>query len=123
MTSEITIDRVEDVAIISPQGDLGPRHEALITQVLNSLIDAETCKVVMDFSDVDHIHYTLLQRLTNIVAFFKDLDGDLRFAEASPYIRKIFQVVTMDYERQVFDSLGEALLSFAEQPVPSQALH
>ena len=119
----MTIERVDDVILISPHGDLERSLEAHLASLLASLLDTDSHKVIFDLSQVEHIHYGLLLRLINVVWLFRSFDGDLRFAEASPYVKKIFAFVVDDIDRKIFNSLGDAVLSFSEMPVPEQVLH
>ncbi len=121
--SNIHIKRIDDVAIIKPQGDLERYLETNLSKLLSSLINSNSFKVILDLSEVNHIHYDLLKRLTQTVALFQGLEGDLLFASATPYVRKIFQAVACDVGRHIFNSIGEALLSFDRPTFSSQALH
>ena len=120
---KLHMEQIQDVAIISPQGDLEARHETQLNHLLASLLNTNHRKVVLNFSDVDHVHYGLMARLTQTRRFFQQIDGDLFFAEATPYLKKIFQVAAVDLQRLVFDSIGEALLCFTDRPVREQAWH
>lgn len=119
----IQMKQIDDVAVIKPHGDLERYLEARLSQLLSSLIDANSYKVIVDLSEVEHVHYDLLRRLTRTVALFQGLNGNLFFASATPYVKRIFQAVACDLGHQVFNSIGEALLSFDRGPLSNQALH
>ncbi len=119
----INIEQIHDVAVISPQGELAQTHETSLANLLASLIDNNHRKVVLNFSSVDHVHYRLAQQLCHVVNLFKQIDGDLVFAEATPYIKKIFQAVALDWQRGIYESTAEALMILAEEPLQPQALH
>jgi anti-anti-sigma factor len=122
-SANIKIEQINDIAIITPHGDLERYLESLLTRVLGSLLDADTRKVILNLSEVEYVHYELLQNLTQVITLFRSIDGDLRFAEANSYVKKIFQAATFDTCGGIFDSLGDALLSFEEQTLSREALH
>jgi anti-anti-sigma factor len=122
-SANIEIEQIHDVAIITPQGDLERYQESLLSRVLGSLLNSDTRKVVLNLSQVEYVHYELLRRLTEAVMVFRGINGDLRFAEANSHVKKIFQAVAFDTCGGIFDSLGEALLSFEEQALSREALH
>lgn len=119
----LNVECINDVMVISPQGDLEPSAETAFKQVLHSMLESDIRKVILNLSSVDHIHYPLLQKLAEVVPLLKDLDGDLLFVGANPYIKKIFQALALDLYQQSYDSIGEALLSFESQPTTDQELH
>lgn len=121
--ANIKVDRVHDIAVIVPHGDLERYQETLLTRMLSSLLDTQTRKVVLDLTHVEHVHYELLKRLIKVPQLFQGINGDLRFAAATPYVKKIFTFVTEDAAHKIFNSLGDAILSFSEFSVPEQALH
>jgi len=117
------IEQFQDVAVIRPKGDLGRQHEATLAELFSTLLNRNRHKVVLNFSDVDHVHYSVLAKLNHTRRLFQQCNGDLFFAEATPYLKKIFQVVEIDVWERVFDSMHEALFYFADQPPVGAALH
>lgn len=121
--SNIQLEQVNDIAVITPHGDLERWQEIPLIRILSSLIDVNKNKIVLNLSKVEHIHYELIQRLSEVAVLFKGLNGDLRFAEANTYVKRIFQAVAIDQCARIFDSVGEALLSFEEQCISQDVLH
>ena len=119
----MSLERVKDIAVIQPHGDLDLAKEGLLTKTLHSLLDEQVNKVVIDLSDVGHVNYQLLFRLGQVVSLFRNRYGDVRFVGMSPYLQKIFIVAVSDLSLKRFDSLGEAVLSFDDWPRQGQALH
>jgi len=119
----MSLERVEDIVVIRPHGDLDLAKEDLLTQTLHSLLTAQHHKVIIDLIDVNHINYQLLGRLGEVVPLFREFGGDVCFVGASAYLRKIFLVTAAEVHWLQFASLSTAVLNFSEWPSQQWAVH
>ena len=112
----MSLNCVNDVAIIRPHGDLDLAKEGLLTRTLHSLLNAQAYKVILDLSEVQHVNSQVLERLARTIAVFRNHYGDVRFVGMTPYLQKIFIVAISELQLRQFRVMGEALLSFDDGP-------
>jgi anti-anti-sigma factor len=104
------IRRIHDISVIGVHGDLSRDNAQAFDHVLKSLASCELHNVVLNFEDLRHLDYQLVQRIAERIVEFQCDGGDLKMAAASGYIRQILKAMGLDEE--VYVSVEEALLSF-----------
>ncbi|MFQ5852581.1 MAG: STAS domain-containing protein [Candidatus Binatia bacterium] len=114
---------IQDISVIDINGDIDLREMIRIKDVIGSLIESDRTKVVLNLRAVDHINYLSIGVLLERLRILRSLDGDLKLAGMSPYLRKIFRVVGMDQFFEEYTSLEEAIESFAEDWEGSGTYH
>lgn len=105
---------IQDISVIDVTGDIDLREMIRIKDVIGSLIEKERIKVVLNLKAVDHINYLSIGVLLERMKILRDLNGDLKLAGMSPYVRDIFRVVGMDQFFEHYTSLEDAIESFDE---------
>lgn len=110
--SQVTIAKVNDIAVISPKGELDSSALPVFTRLFDSLLAADQHHVVLNLSDVDHAHYRIVRLLSEASIIFQCHQGDLFFVGATPYLKKIFQVAALNPWINNFQSLDEAFMCF-----------
>ena len=103
---------IQDISVIDVAGDIDLREMIRIKEVIGSLIDREQTKVVLNLKAVDHINYLSIGVLLERLKILRNLNGDLKLAGMSPYVRDIFRVVGMDRYFEDYASLEDAIESF-----------
>lgn len=90
--------------------------EANIQQIgeeIFSLIDAETQpKLVISFSNVDHLSSAALGTLITIHNRMKAKQGQLRLANIDPQIYEVFVITKLNKLFEIHDSTDRAVASF-----------
>lgn len=104
------VRRVHGVSVVGLRGDLSRSNIHVLEEVLSSLSKCQQHQIVLNFSDLRHLDYRLVQRITDKIIEFQCDGGDLRMAAASGYIRHILEAMGLDEE--IYASVEEALLSF-----------
>lgn len=104
------VHRVHGISVVGLQGDLSRRNVHVLDEVLGSLTQCEQRHVVLNFEDLKHLDYRLVQRIAEKIIEFQCDGGDLKMAAASGYIVRILEAMGMGEE--VYASVEEALLSF-----------
>ncbi|MGH7771407.1 MAG: STAS domain-containing protein [Candidatus Binatia bacterium] len=105
---------IQDISVIDVNGDIDFREMIRIKDVIGSLIEKERIKVVLNLKAVDHINYLSIGVLVERLRILRNLNGDLKLAGMSPYLRDIFKVVGMDQFFEEYTSLEDAIQSFDE---------
>ena len=105
---------IQDISVIDVNGDIDFREMVRIKNVIGSLIDIDRTKVVLNLKAVDHINYLSIGLLLERLKILRSLNGDLKLAGMSPYLRTIFRVAGMDQFFEQYTSLEEAIESFDE---------
>jgi anti-sigma B factor antagonist len=105
---------IQDISVIDINGDIDFREMIRIKDVIGSLIEKERTKVVLNLKAVDHINYLSIGVLVERLRILRNLNGDLKLAGMSPYLRDIFKVVGMDQFFEEYTSLEDAIQSFDE---------
>jgi anti-sigma B factor antagonist len=103
---------IQDVSVIDITGDIDFREMIRIKDVIGSLIDREQTKVVLHLRSVDHINYLSIGVLLERLKVLRNLNGDLKLAGMTPYVRDIFRVVGMDQFFEDYTTLEDAIDSF-----------
>ncbi|MFQ5683651.1 MAG: STAS domain-containing protein [Candidatus Binatia bacterium] len=106
---------IQDISVIAITGDIDFREMIRIKDVIGSLIEKERLKVVLNLKAVDHINYLSIGVLVERLQILKNLNGDLKLAGMSPYLRDIFRVVGMDQFFEQYTSLEDAIESFDDE--------
>jgi anti-anti-sigma factor len=103
---------IQDISVIDVAGDIDFREMIRIKNTIGSLIEKERTKVVINLKSVDHINYLSIGVLIERLKLLRNLNGDLKLAGMSPFLRDIFKVVGMDRVFEEYTSLEDAIESF-----------
>lgn len=109
----VELNEYEDVAVLSLNGELGPEEVRGLEQALFSLLRTHHRKMVLNFSEVDHVHYLSAEALMDSVRKMKNYHADLKFAAMSDYMRKIFRFVGAEEAIENFETVPDAVISFS----------
>jgi anti-sigma B factor antagonist len=103
---------IQDISVIDVSGDIDFREMIRIKNVIGGLIEKDRLKVVLNLRAVDHINYLSIGVLLERLKLLRNLNGDLKLAGMSPFLRDIFKVVGMDRFFEDYTSLEDAIESF-----------
>ncbi len=91
--------------------------EANIQQIgeeIGRVVDSQDQpKVLISFTNVDHLSSAALGTLITINNKIRGRDGQLRLAEIDPQIYEVFVITKLNKLFQIFDTSEQALASFA----------
>jgi anti-anti-sigma factor len=103
---------IRGVSVINVNGDIDFREMVRIKDMINSLIDREQIKVILNLKSVDHINYLSVGVLLERLRTLRNMNGDLKLAGMSPFLRDIFKVVGMNDFFEEYGSVDDAVESF-----------
>lgn len=104
------VHRVHGISVVGVMGDLSRRNIHILEEVLTSLSQCDQHNIVLNFADLRHLDYRLVQRIAERIIEFQCDGGDLKMAAASGYVRRILEAMGLDEE--MYSSVEEALLAF-----------
>lgn len=114
-TWERPVDRlvmVHDIAIVSLEGEIGIPEYQYLSELMTSLKRKGYVKLVLSFSDVEHLNYRVFEELMGFAKHLRDVSGDLRFSEINHYLYHILLFVGADQTIDSYRNVEEAILSF-----------
>lgn len=114
-TSTLTVTQQKDIRIVEfrEQKILDEANIADIGQTLGDLIDArEYPKVLIDFSNVDHLSSAALGMLINVNNRIRQKNGQLRLSNIKPQIFEVFVITKLNKHFKIMPTRDEALASF-----------
>jgi len=90
--------------------------EANIQQIgaeITRIVDSKTSpKVLISFTNVDHLSSAALGTLITINNRVRSKDGQLRLANIDPQIHEVFKITKLDKLFQIHEDTQQALASF-----------
>lgn len=106
----VDVKRIHGVSVVGLDGELSRNNVHVLEDVLHSLANCDQRNVVLNFSELRHLDYKLVQRIAEKIIEFQCDGGDLKMAAANGYIKRIFAAMGLDEE--VYSSVEDALLDF-----------
>ena len=100
---EFTNNKILDEANIS---DIGSTLTAIIDETDN-------LKIVLDFTNVDHLSSAALGMLINANNRIRNKNGQLRLTNIKPQILEVFLITKLNKLFKIFPTRDEALASFS----------
>ncbi len=104
------LSQLKDVIVIGVHGELDPYNVSEIDSLLTTVLQNNSGKVVLDFSDLHHLHFKLVPHLVDRVVELQCAGGDLKVAAGNPYINNILKA--MGFEETFYPTVADAVLSF-----------
>jgi len=103
-----------DVKVIKLTGELMAGHDSeKLRNVVDESINEENVNVVVDMEKVTWMNSSGLGMLISALTSLRSSGGDMRLANMSDRIRRPMQITKLDKVFQDFDSVDEAVKSFA----------
>lgn len=113
--SPVTVSSEKDVRVVEFTNNkiLDEANIAEIGQTLSSLIDERPGpKLLLDFSNVDHLSSAALGMLINANNKIKQKNGQLRLASIKPQILEVFVITKLNKLFKICTNRAEAASSF-----------
>jgi anti-anti-sigma factor len=117
------ISYVDDISVFNPSGELSRVDGLDLVAKIKTFIQSDWSKIVIDLSQVDHIHYGVLGELWGLAEVSAIRAGGIKLANVSPYNRQILRLTGMDRRFETYDSVADAVLSFQNPLTKQGRLH
>ena len=111
----VSVSQHKDVRIVEFTNNkiLDEANIAEIGQTITALVDErENPKILLDFSNVDHLSSAALGMLINANNRVKQQNGQLRLAAIKPQIYEVFVITKLNKLFKILPSREEALASY-----------
>jgi anti-anti-sigma factor len=95
------------------EGDISANEMAGINRAIGSLLSNTPCCLILDFRDVDHVHFTILSSLAQAKKRIESFGGDLLLTGLSEYVKNIFFAAGAIDDFRMFGSAERAAEHFA----------
>lgn len=112
-----------DISVFNPAGELDPFDGRELVEKIRSFLQSEWSKIVIDLSQVEHIHYGVLGELWGLAEASAGLSGGIKLANINSHNRQILRLTGMDRRFETYDSVADAVLSFQNPLLRSGRLH
>ncbi len=99
-----------DVAVVHTPEELGAETSVQLERFLTS---QERSNVIVDLDGSETIESCGLEALLNAQEALRALSGDLKIATSNAANRKILEITRLDQQLEVFDTVIDAVKSFA----------
>lgn len=99
------------VTFFLPNGEIDEKKFEVIDKKFKALIETGDFNIIIDLSRVSHINYKIVGYLIDYQKKFKELGGDIKLVNVSPYLYDILRLYGF-YPFEIFPSKRAALKSF-----------
>jgi anti-anti-sigma factor len=99
------------VALMVPSGEINEAEFETIDSKFKTLVEKGDYNIIMDLSRVSHINYKVVGWLIDYQKKFKELGGDIKLVNVSPYLYDILRLYGF-YPFEIFPSKRAALKSY-----------
>lgn len=107
--------QIADVSIFHPAGELDPLEGGELMKKIRRFLHRDWSKIVLDLTEVNHIHYRVLGDLLRLATASAVRAGGIKLANLTPYNREILRLAGLERFFETYDSVAEAILSFQSQ--------
>jgi anti-anti-sigma factor len=111
----VSISQDKDIRIVefTQNKILDEGNIAEIGTVLKGLIEErERAKILLDFSNVDHLSSAALGMLINVSNRVKNHNGQLRLSNIRPAIMEVFEITKLNKLFKILPTRADALASY-----------
>src|SRR3954466_832031 len=111
----VSVSTHKDIRVVAFTNNkiLDEANIAEIGQRISSLVDErENPKILLDFSNVDHLSSAALGMLINANNKIKQKNGQLRLASIKPQIFEVFVITKLNKLFKILPARQEAIASF-----------
>lgn len=109
----IKVSNLDDVFALYVSGDIDHLEMVNIRNTIADLIKDGHLNVIVSMNEVEHINYLSIGVLVERLKRLRICGGDLKLVGMSRYIKNIFTIVGADEFFESFESMEDALSSFA----------
>ena len=111
----VAVTQEKDIRVVEFTNNkiLDEANIADIQNTLNAMVEEEPQpRLLLDFSNVDHLSSAALGALININNKIKAKNGQLRLANIKPQIREVFTITKLDKLFRIYPARADAMTSF-----------
>ncbi len=110
-----------NIAVIKVGGYIDTTTSAELEHSLNTLIKANTFKIIIDLGNVDYISSAGWGIFISEIKGIREKGGDLKLIRMIPDVFEVFELLEFHYIIKAFDTLEEAVNDFEGVSTPAPA--
>ena len=111
-TELMTVRESADIKIIDVMTDLSSYAALDLRKILDDLLLEKVDKVVVNFSEVNHINSTAVGTLVGIAKRLRQNGGDLKLCHLGPPLTRTFNLIGASSVVEIYESEKSALAAF-----------
>ena len=111
-TESITLRENVDVKIIDVKTDLSSYAVSDLRKVLENLLTEKVNKVVVNFSEVNHINSTAVGTLVGIAKRLRQNGGDLKLCNLASTLTRTFNLIGASSVVEIYETEKSAIAAF-----------
>ena len=101
-----------DVKIIDVKTDLSSYAATDLRKILENLLTEKVNKIVVNFSEVNHINSTAVGTLVGIAKRLRQNGGDLKLCNLASTLTRTFNIIGASSVVEIYESEKSALAAF-----------
>ena len=120
---QVSVERAganRNIAVIKVGGYIDTTTSAELEHSLNTLIKANTYKIIIDLGNVDYISSAGWGIFISEIKGIREKGGDLKLIRMIPDVFEVFELLEFHYIIKSFDTLEDAINDFEGGSVPSR---
>jgi anti-anti-sigma factor len=83
-------------------------------EIVDMLIEQEKYNILIDLSKLEYVDSSGIGFFTATLKVLRDHNGDLKIVNLHPYIKRLFDLIHLDYFISIYEDLDEALSDFKD---------
>lgn len=83
-------------------------------EIVDMLVEQERFNILMDLSRLEYIDSSGIGFFTATLKILRDHNGDLKIVNLHPYIKRLFDLIHLDYFISIYDNIDEAISDFKD---------
>ena len=112
---DIAEKKLGSVSLLSLSGRLDAYSATEVEKKLNSLIDADQTRLVIDLEKLEYISSSGLRVFLSALKKAKKQQGDIKLACMKPFIKEVFDIAGFSQLFNIFDTQEAAVSNFNEE--------
>lgn len=109
---KITTREDNGITIFSLEGRVDSEGAVQLDDVLQSSLDNNNFKLVLEMSQVQYINSAALRTLADVITRSQEHNGDLKLVALQPKVKRVLQIVGFDKFSSIYDTIESATADF-----------
>lgn len=109
---EISASQQGEITVVKIKGSVDALTAGEATSFFEEQVNAGNVQLVTDLTDVEYMSSAGLRTLLTTLKQVRQLDGDLRVANAQQGVQKVLEMAGLTSIMKVFDDVDSAVTSF-----------
>lgn len=109
---KITTREDKGITIFSLEGRVDSEGAVQLDDVLQSSLDNNNFRLVLEMSQVQYINSAALRTLADVITRSQEQHGDLKLVALQPKVKRVLQIVGFDKFSSIYDTIESAIADF-----------